>query len=121
MRGSPRRIRLTQHLSGTTAPTPASAEERDGRDEEPVDGSQQPGGERGVALLLPDPRPRVASDQPRTQPHLGERRCRADVLFRLGGVELDAAETFGTDKAVLARAHQPGRRAMITDGSMIMR
>jgi hypothetical protein len=39
--------------------------------------------------------------------------CGAHVLCRLGGTELNAAEVFGTDKAVLVRTDQSGRRAMV--------
>jgi len=41
-------------------------------------------------------------------------QCRRCVdACRLGGVELDAAEVFGTDKAVLVGADQSSRRAMV--------
>ncbi len=59
-----------------------------------------------MTLLRPDPRPRMGLEQ--TQ----RRRC-VDAC-RLGGVELDAAEVFDTDVAVLVGADQAGRRAMVT-------
>ena len=64
-----------------------------------------------MTLLLADPRPRMGLEQ--TQPHVDDRRG-VIVLARLGGVELDAAEVLGADKAVLVGADQSCRRTMVT-------
>ncbi len=58
-----------------------------------------------MTLLLPDPRPRMGLEQTH------RRRC-VDAC-RFGGVELDAAEVFGADEAVLVGADQSGRRAVV--------
>src|SRR5437762_9343502 len=86
----------------------ARAEERNDRDEQPVDAPHGPGWEIAMTLLLPDPRPRMGLDQ--MQPQVDDRRG-VVVLAQLGGVELDPAEVLGTDKV---GADQPGRRAMVT-------
>lgn len=39
--------------------------------------------------------------------------CGAHVVFRLAGTEFNPAEVLGTDKAVLVRTDQTGRRAMV--------
>ncbi len=64
-----------------------------------------------MTLLPPDPRPRMGLEQ--TQPHVDDRRG-VIVLARPGGVELDAAEVLGADKAVLVGADQSCRRTMVT-------
>ena len=58
-----------------------------------------------MTLLLPDPRPRMGLEQT-------QRRRYVDTC-RFGGVELDAAEVFGADEAVLVGTDQSGRRAMV--------
>ncbi len=88
------------------APAAVSAEECNRRDEESVDAPHRPGWEIAMTLLLPDPRPRMGLEQTH------RRRC-VDTC-RLGGVELDPAEVFGTDEAVLVGADQSSRRAMVT-------
>ena len=91
---------------GTTAPVAVSAEERDGRDEKPVDGPHRPGWEIAMSLLLPDPRPRMGLKQT-------QRRGYVDTC-RFGSVELDAAEVFGADEAVLVGADQSDGRAVVS-------
>src|SRR5438093_1391789 len=92
-------------------PAAARAEECNDWNEQPVDAPHRPGWEIAMTFLLPHPRPRMGLEQ--TQLHVDDRRG-VVVLARLGGVELDPAEVFGTDKAVLAGADQSGRRAMVT-------
>ena len=58
-----------------------------------------------MTLFLPDPRPPMGLEQTH------RRRCVG--AGRLGRVELDAAEVFGADKAVLVGADQLGRGAMV--------
>ena len=91
---------------GATAPAAVSAEERNRRDEESVDGSHRPRWEMAMTLLLPDPRPRMGLEQPQ--------RWRCVDTCRFGGVELDAAEVLRADEAVLVGADQSGGRAMVT-------
>src|SRR5437870_13782773 len=79
-------------------PAAARAEECNDRDEQPVDAPHRPGREIAMTFLLPHPRPRMGLEQ--TQFHVDDRRGGV-VLARLGGVELDPAEVFGTEKAVL--------------------
>src|SRR2546427_12102113 len=102
---------VARNLVVLQRPAAARAEERNDRDEQPVDAPHRPGWEMAMTLLLPDPRPRMGLEQ--MQPQVDDRRG-VVVLARLGGVELDAAEVLGTDEPVLVGADQPGRRAMLT-------
>lgn len=63
-----------------------------------------------MALLLPDPRPRVAFEQ--THRHLAERGPLA--VFRLGTVDLDTAQVLRAEVAVLAGADQSDRCSVVT-------
>src|SRR5437016_3310949 len=76
-------------------------------------GLSDPSREIRVAFLAPDSRPGMTPKQRRTERHPSDRRCGTEILYRIGGMEFDAAQMFGADEAVLVRAHQTGRRAVV--------
>src|SRR3954470_3908451 len=65
------------------------------------------------ALLLPHPRARMGLHEHRAQRYAREQRRALVALLGLGGVDLDPAQVLRADEAVLTRADQPERRAVV--------